>query len=101
MQGMSYWAVVVAAVAAFVVGALWYSPLLFGEAYMKVRDIDPVAMADVRPPVPEMLGEFVKNLCALPLCRASWGRRLERCRAAWTLGLGWVSGHASDGRRPS
>jgi len=27
------------AVAAFVVGAVWYSPLLFGKAYMTLRGI--------------------------------------------------------------
>jgi hypothetical protein len=47
---------------ALVVGAAWYSPLLFGRAYMEVRGIDPGAMADMRPPVGELLGEFAKNL---------------------------------------
>ena len=32
MLRMNYLAIVVAAVAAFVVGAVWYSPLLFGKA---------------------------------------------------------------------
>ncbi len=58
MLGINYWAVVVAAVAAFVVGAVWYSPLLFGEAYMELPD----AVADMRPPAGELLGEFVRNL---------------------------------------
>ena len=41
MPRINYWAVVVAAVAAFVVGAVWYSPLLFiyaihaGDALVK------------------------------------------------------------------
>jgi hypothetical protein len=59
---MNYWAVVVAAVAAFVVGAVWYSPLLFGKAYMTLRGLNPGAMAGMRPPVPELLGEFVRNV---------------------------------------
>ncbi len=62
MFGINYWAVVVAAVAAFGVGAVWYSPLLFGEAYMKLRGIDPSTLADMRPPAGELLGEFVRNL---------------------------------------
>ena len=62
MLGVNYVAVVVAAGAAFVVGAVWYSPLLFGKAYMAVRGLDPAAMAYMRPPVWELLGEFVKNL---------------------------------------
>jgi hypothetical protein len=59
---MNYWAVVVAAVAAFVVGAVWYSPLLFGKAYMTLRGLNPGAMADMRPPAGELLGEFGRNV---------------------------------------
>ncbi len=62
MVGMNYWAVVVAAVAAFVVGALWYSPVLFGKVYMEVRGLDPRAIAEVRPPAAELIGEFARNL---------------------------------------
>ena len=32
---VNYWAVLAAAVSAFVVGGLWYSPLLFGNAWVK------------------------------------------------------------------
>src|SRR2546422_9534001 len=62
MLRMNYLAIVVAAVAAFVVGAVWYSPLLFGKAYMEVRGMDPAAMADMRPRAGELLGELAKNL---------------------------------------
>jgi hypothetical protein len=59
---MNHWAIAVSAVVAFVVGALWYSPLLFGKAYLQVRGLSPDAMADMRPPAWEMIGELVKNL---------------------------------------
>jgi len=62
MLGINYLAVVVAAVAAFVVGAVWYSPLLFGKVYMNLRGMNPDAMADMRPPAGELLGEFVRYL---------------------------------------
>jgi hypothetical protein len=62
MPKTNYLAIVVAAVAAFVVGALWYSPLLFGRAYMEVRGINPGAMVDMKPSAWEMLGEFAKNI---------------------------------------
>ena len=61
MLRMNYWAVVVAAVAAYVVGAVWYS-LLFGEAYLMLRGINPDAMTNMRPPAEEMLGEFIRCL---------------------------------------
>ncbi len=38
-------AVIVAAVVAFVLGALWYGPFLFGKAYLEVRAVN-------RPPLP-------------------------------------------------
>jgi len=62
MLKINYWAVIVAAVTAFVVGAVWYSPLLFSKAYMEARGMNPAALVDMRPPVGEMLGEFAKNL---------------------------------------
>jgi hypothetical protein len=45
MPKVNYWAIVVVAIAAFVMGAIWYSPLLFGKAYMEVRGMNPDAMA--------------------------------------------------------
>ena len=62
MVRINYWAVVVVAVVAFVVGAVWYSPFLFGKAYMEVRGLNPGAMADMKPLPGELLGEFAKNL---------------------------------------
>ena len=62
MLKINYWAVVAAAVAAFVVGAVWYSPLLFGKAYMMLRGMNPDAMANMRPPAAELVGEFVRYL---------------------------------------
>jgi hypothetical protein len=62
MLEINYLAVVVAAVAAFIVGAVWYSPLLFGNVYMKLRGLDPSVMTDMRPPVGEIVGEFVRAL---------------------------------------
>jgi len=62
MLKINYLAVILAAIAAFVVGALWYSPLLFGRAYMEVRGLNPSAAAEMKPRVGELLGEFVKNI---------------------------------------
>ncbi len=59
---VNYRAVVVAAVVAFVVGALWYSPLLFGKAYGELLGVRPGAVAAMSPPVGELLGEGVRNL---------------------------------------
>ena len=45
MLGINYLAVLVAAVVAFVMGGLWYSPLLFGKAWAKLRGIDSAEVA--------------------------------------------------------
>ncbi len=61
MPGISYVAVVTAAGVAFVVGAVWYTPLLFGNAYLTLRGLDP-SSAELKPPAGEMLGEFLRYL---------------------------------------
>jgi len=61
MVGINYWAVLVATVAAFVMGGLWYSPLLFGKAWAKLRGNDlEAAGTQMRPP--EILAEFARGL---------------------------------------
>jgi uncharacterized protein DUF1761 len=41
-------AMLLSAIVAFVIGALWYSPLLFGKAWMAAHGFTPEAMADLR-----------------------------------------------------
>src|SRR5688500_10691643 len=62
MPGINYWAVIVAAVAAFMMSAVWYSPLLFGNAYMKLRGINPDTMAEMKMPAGKILVEFVRAI---------------------------------------
>jgi hypothetical protein len=62
MLGMNYWAVIVAAVAAFVEGAVWNSSLLFGKERMRLLGMNPDAMADTKIPAGKMLGELFKVL---------------------------------------
>src|SRR2546427_1625818 len=60
MVHMNYWAVLVAAVAVFVLGWLWYSPLLFFKPWMRLRGLDPVAaMAGAKMPAGKILGQLV------------------------------------------
>jgi hypothetical protein len=35
MEGINIWAVVVSAALAFILGGMWYSPIMFGKAWMK------------------------------------------------------------------
>jgi hypothetical protein len=59
MLKINYLAVVVAAVSAFLVGAVWYSPLLFGKAYTELRGVNPGA---VKAPAVVMIGELARLL---------------------------------------
>lgn len=40
LSTMNLWAVLVASLAAFVIGGLWYSPLLFANSWMKEAGLD-------------------------------------------------------------
>jgi hypothetical protein len=59
---LNYFAVLVAAMAAMVVGSMWYSPLAFGKHWMRLRGQDPEKMKDRKMPLQSMLIEFA---CAL------------------------------------
>jgi hypothetical protein len=62
MPGINFWAVLVATVVAFVMGGLWYSPLLFGKAWVKLRGKRSAAAAGTRMRPAEIFAEFVRGL---------------------------------------
>src|SRR5438128_11049620 len=63
MVHVNYWAVLVAAVTVFVLGWLWYSPLLFFKPWMRLRGMYPVAaMAGAKMPAGKLLIELVRCL---------------------------------------
>jgi hypothetical protein len=41
MDGINLWAALVAAVSSFLLGGLWYSPLLFGKAWQRETGVGP------------------------------------------------------------
>src|SRR3989475_11336307 len=61
MVSVNYLYVLVAAVVVFVLGWLWYSPLLFFKPWMRLRGQDPAAaMAGAKMPGGKLLVEFVR-----------------------------------------
>jgi hypothetical protein len=62
MLGINFWAVLVATVVAFVMGGLWYSPRLFGNAWVKLRGMDSAAAAGTRMRPAEIFAEFIRGL---------------------------------------
>src|SRR5258708_26127848 len=59
MTKRNYWAVVVAALAAFLMSSLYYSPLLLGNVWLAV---DPGSAAGTTPPIGRVLVEIVRTL---------------------------------------
>jgi hypothetical protein len=57
---VNWFAVVVAGIVYFVLGAVWYSPLLFAKPWMKYSGIDPKKPGTS--PVPGMVTSFVTGL---------------------------------------
>jgi Protein of unknown function (DUF1761) len=67
MVHVNYWSVLVAAAAVFVLGWLWYSPLLFYKRWMRLRGLDPAAaMAGAKMPVAKLVIEFAR--CVVLAC---------------------------------
>jgi hypothetical protein len=83
--------VAVTALAAFALSLLWYSPLLFGEVWIKLSHADPGAMPlwkIVIAPVRELLAAYVLAYLIVRLGIVSW-------KPAASLGLGlWLAFHA-------
>jgi hypothetical protein len=48
MAEVNYLAILVAALAAFVLGAIWYSPVLFGRLWLKAQGWGPERMDEMR-----------------------------------------------------
>ena len=61
MPHVNYLAVLVAAIVVFVLGWLWYSPLLFYKPWMRARGMDPAAaMAGAKMPAGKLVIELVR-----------------------------------------
>lgn len=76
MVHVNLMAVLVAAIAVFVLGWLWYSPLFFYKPMMRARGKDPAAeMAGGKIPAGKLVIEFVRGL-ALAYIIAHFARAL-------------------------
>lgn len=62
MPDISPLAILGATVAGFVIGGLWYSPLLFGTLYARLRGIDSEAATETSLPLGKMAAEVLRVL---------------------------------------
>lgn len=79
-----------AAVAAFAIGAVWYSPILFGPSFAALRGLRPDVVGTV-PSAPELVGELARVL----VVAYALSRLVERLGVAgWAgaLQLGFLVG---------
>jgi hypothetical protein len=93
-SNVNYFAVLVAALSTFILGGLWYSPLLFGKAWMRANnftDADVQTFSKARMFGWSIVFSLVMALnlamfLAAPDTNASWG-----ATAGALAGLGWVA----------
>ena len=91
---INYFAVLVAALSTFVLGGLWYSPLLFGKAWMRVNnfsDTDVAGFSKARMFGWSFIFALIMSLnlsmfLAAPDTNVTWGMA-----AGALTGVGWVS----------
>jgi Protein of unknown function (DUF1761) len=93
LQTLNPWAILVAALSAFLVGGLWYSPVLFGRFWRKAN-----RFADGEPPPANVKIFVVSFLLSLvmsfnlamflndPKTTIAWG-----ATAGFLAGFGWVT----------
>lgn len=94
MPHINWLAVLAAAVSTFVIGGLWYSPFLFGRAWMRVNNLDEAELAKSNMVKIFGLSFFFAlimavNLAAFlaePKTTAAWG-----ATAGFLAGFGWVT----------
>ncbi|HEX3880591.1 MAG TPA: DUF1761 domain-containing protein [Bryobacteraceae bacterium] len=92
MQTLNWWAIVVAAVSAFLIGGLWYSPALFGGPWKRANGFgkDALAPAGARIFAISFVASLVMafNLAMFlndPKTTLAWG-----ATAGFLAGFGWV-----------
>lgn len=98
---VNLWAVLVAAISQFVIGMLWYSPALFGNAWMKLAGISKADMekAKKKGMAGEMIAGFIGSIVTafvlaivLPVFGASdWQSALQALFWLWLGFLGVAS----------
>jgi hypothetical protein len=94
MPHVNWLAVLAAGVSTFVIGGLWYSPFLFGRAWMRVNNLDEAQLA--KSSMAKIFGlsflfalVMAANLAAFladSKTTASWG-----ATAGFLAGFGWVT----------
>ncbi|HZF27726.1 MAG TPA: DUF1761 domain-containing protein [Gammaproteobacteria bacterium] len=95
MPAVNWLAVIVAAIAAFGVGAIWYSPLMFTKAWLRESGVDEARARNVTMPL-MMAKAFVLVLLATAVFAMFLGPNVDVGSGAlygFLAGLFWVTGY--------
>ena len=90
---VNWLAVVAAALSSFLVGGLWYSPLLFVKAWRAEIGVPPDAKASMSSMAPQFAGTLVLSLIQAGMFAVFLGKQPPLMGAAYGLaaGLCWVA----------
>jgi hypothetical protein len=92
MSTLNVWAILVAAIVAFVLGGIWFSPALFGKAWKKANGFGPTEPPKANAPM--LILAFVLTLVMSvnlamflndPKTTLAWG-----ATAGFLAGFGWI-----------
>ena len=95
MPAVNWLAVIVAAIAAFGVGAIWYSPLMFTKAWLRESGVDEARARNVTLPL-TMVKAFLLVLLATAAFAMFLGPTVDVGSGAlygFLAGLFWVTGY--------
>ena len=91
-SSLNWWAIIVATVSAFVLGGVWYSPLMFGNAWMKVAGMTEESVKQGNPGK-IYGGAFVLTLIAAINLAMFLGPKSDLAfgiAAGAATGIGWI-----------
>ena len=92
---MNYLAILVAAVVNMIIGALWYSPLLFAKPWMALNNMTPESMKNVNPG-PLYAQSFIAALVtyfflAMAIQLTSAATAIDGMKTAFCVWLGFIT----------
>lgn len=93
LDGVNWLAVIVATVAAFMIGGLWYSKALFGKAWMQIVGLDEATIQNANMPK-TFAGTFLLQLVAATALAGIIGEQSDWMTGLQTglwVGLFWVA----------
>jgi hypothetical protein len=89
MSGINIWAVFAAALANFLVGGLWYSPLLFGKIWMRENGFED---ADLRRGSPAMIFGVALIFCLIMAANLAFFLSGPEVTPGFAVGAGIAAG---------